>query len=78
MVLDKFQTGFDYNKCINPEMSSKEQSISPVPLIMKFHGESDSDSPWVDLYRKIISFDKKMRSKWRSTGPYIPSFKVVQ
>ena len=38
---------------------------------MKFHGESDSDSPWVALYSKIISFGNKIKSKWKSTGPYI-------
>ena len=49
--------------------------ISSVPLIMKFHGESASDNPRIDLYKENIIFDRKMRSKWGSTGPYIPPFK---
>ena len=58
------------------QKSSKSfQIISPVPLIMKFHGESDSDNPRIDLYRKIIIFDEKMKSKRGSKSPYIPPFK---
>ena len=37
--------------------------ISPVPLSSKFYGESESDNQNIDLYRKIIIFDKKMKSK---------------
>ena len=37
--------------------------ISPVPLSSKFYGEFESDNQNIDLYRKIMIFDEKMRSK---------------
>ena len=37
--------------------------ISPVPLSSKFYGESESDNQNIDLYRKIMIFDKKWRQK---------------
>ena len=37
--------------------------ISPVPLSSKFYGESESVNQNIDLYTKIIVFDKKMRPK---------------
>ena len=43
--------------------------ISAVPIGSKFYGEFESDDPRIDLYNKIISFHKKMRSKWEPLGP---------
>ena len=40
-------------------LKNKYKSISAVPIDSKFYGESESDSPWIDLYSKIMSFHKK-------------------
>ena len=54
------------------------KSISAVPIDSKFYGEFESDSPRIDLYSKIIVFDKKTGSKWGSPGPLYSPFKVMQ
>ena len=36
--------------------------ISPVPLSSKFYGESESDNQNIDLYRKNMISNKKMKS----------------
>ena len=75
MVLDKFHTHFDGNKYIHLKNSSKTiKTISPVPLIMKFHGESDSDNPRIDLYKKNIIFNKTNEVKMGVYGPLYTPF----
>ena len=76
MVLDKFQTHFAWKKCIKLEKSRK--SISAVPIDSRFYGEFESDSPRIDLYSKIISFDKNRDQNGGSPGPLYSSFKVLQ
>ena len=61
MVLHKFQPHFDLKK--NMKLKKSQKSISAVPIDSKFYGEFESENPRIGLYRKVISFDEKTRSK---------------
>ena len=40
------------------------KNISPVPIDSKFYGQKESDNQIIDLYKKIMIFNKKTMSKW--------------
>ena len=60
MVLDKFQTQLEWKK---HKIEKTIKSISAVPIGSKFYGEFESDNQNIDLYRKTMIFDEKMRLK---------------
>ena len=49
--------------------------ISPVPLSLKFYGESESVNQNIDLYTKTIKNDKKMEVKMGVYPPLYSPFK---